>query len=146
MHKKKKKRAKIFCHVIFFVHLHRIQNECRRKSIFLHLYIFTKMKQEIQNINLVLTSEEGIKPLLNYVGVGRLTKDSTGFHFIEKKRITRTKNQRVAKLCEGTFIMYEVRTGRFKMQIMLDENEMNQKAILEKVRPLLKEAKEGGMI
>ena len=104
------------------------------------------MKQEIQNINLVLTSEEGIKPLLNYVGVGRLTKDSTGFHFIEKKRITRTKNQRVAKLCEGTFIMYEVRTGRFKMQIMLDENEMNQKAILEKVRPLLKEAKEGGMI
>ena len=104
------------------------------------------MKQQLSNINLVLTSEEGIRPLMNYAGVGMLTKDSTGFHFKEKKRIARVKNTRVAKLCEGTFIMYEVKTGRFKLQVMLDQDEMNQKAIIDKVRPMLQEAREGGMI
>ena len=104
------------------------------------------MKQQLSNINLLLTSEDGIKPLMNYAGMGMLTKDSTGFHFQEKKRIARVRNTRIAKLGEGTFIMYEVRTGRYKLQVMLNSDEMSLKSIYDKIRPMLKEAKEGGMI
>ena len=103
-------------------------------------------KQEILGVKLTLKSEEGIKPLMDYYGRGRLTKDSDGFLFTERPTHKRIRNVRVAKLCEGTFIMYEVKTGRFKLQVMLDDKEMTLKAINEKVRPMLKEAKEGGMI
>lgn len=82
---------------------------------------------------------------MNYDGWGRLNTKN-GFSFTEKKKVTRVKNCRVAKLCEGTFIMHERKTGLFKVQIMLNENEMTQKALLEKFRPMLEEAKEGGWI
>lgn len=102
--------------------------------------------QEILGVKLTLKSEEGIKPMMNYNGLGRLNSNSTGFHFTEKKKVTRVKNCRVAKLCEGTFIMRETKTGLFKVQIMLSESEMTQKALLEKFKPMIVEAKEGGWI
>lgn len=113
--------------------------------IYLHLYIFTSMKQEFENVKLTLNSEEGIKPLMNYDGWGRLNTKN-GFCFTERKKVTRVKNCRVAKLCEGTFIMHERKTGLFKVQIMLSESDMTQKGLLEKFRPMLEEAKEGGWI
>lgn len=103
-------------------------------------------KQEFMGVKLTLRSEEGIKPLIDYFGRGRLTKDSDGFLFTERPTHKRIRNVRVAKLCEGTFIMYEVKTGRYKLQVMLNGDEMSLKAINDKVRPMLKEAKEGGMI
>ena len=103
-------------------------------------------KQEIQNVNLILNSEEGIKPIQNYAGIGFLTKDSTGFHFTEKVRYRRVRNVRIAKLEEGTFIMYVRKTGKYKIQIEADLEEMTQKGILAKLSPMLKEAREGGLI
>lgn len=103
-------------------------------------------KQEIQNVNLILNSEEGIKPIQNYAGIGFLTKDSSGFHFTEKVRYKRIRNVRIAKLEDGTFIMYERRSGNYRIQVIASADEMNQKAILAKIAPMLKEAREGGLI
>ena len=103
-------------------------------------------KQEIKNVNLVLNSEEGIKPIQNYAGIGFLTKDSTGFHFTEKVRYKRVRNVRIAKLEDGTFIMYVRKTGLYKIQVEAAPDEMNQKAIIAKIAPMLKEAREGGLI
>jgi len=103
-------------------------------------------KQEIQNVNLILNSEEGIKPIQNYSGTGFLTKDSSGFHFTERKRYTRTRNIRVAKFDEGTYIMFEPHTGMYKMQVYLTQSEMTQKGAIAKIAPMFKEAKEGGYL
>lgn len=103
-------------------------------------------KQEIQNVKLILNSEEGIKPIQNYAGIGFLTKDSTGFHFTEKTRYKRIRNVRIAKLEDGTFIMYERKTGMYRLQVYLKDEELNQKAIIAKVAPMLKEARDGGLI
>ena len=103
-------------------------------------------KQEIKNVDLVLMSNEGIKPIQEYAGKGFLTKDSKGFHFTENKRYTRVRNSRIAKLGEGTYMMYEPKTGMYRMQLYLKENELNQKAIIEKAGALLKEGRERKLI
>lgn len=103
-------------------------------------------KQVIKNVELILKSEGGIRPLTDYHGRGRLSKESTGFLFIERPTYKRIKNVRVAKTCEGCFIMRETTTGLFKLQLMLTDEEMTQRAITEKVKPLLVEAREGGWL
>lgn len=104
------------------------------------------IKQEILGVKLTLKSEGGIKPLMDYNGRGRMTKDGDGFLFVEKPYKKRVNNTRVAKTSEGNLMMREVATGRFKIQLYLEDNEVTMKAIMEKVRQLLAEAKEGGWL
>ena len=103
-------------------------------------------KQEILGVKLTLKSEGGIKPMIEYHGRGHLSKDSDGFTFTETPHKKRVFNTRVAKTSEGNLMMREVATGRFKIQLYLEDNELTLKAITEKVRPLLAEAKEGGWL
>ena len=95
-------------------------------------------KQVITGVILTLKSEEGIRPLMDYSGRGRL--------FVERPAHRRIRNVRVAKSCEGCFIMRETQTGRYKLQLMLTDEEMSQRGIIEKVKPLLAEAREGGWL
>lgn len=103
-------------------------------------------KQVITGVILTLKSEEGIRPLMDYSGRGRLSKDCGGFLFVERPAHRRIRNVRVAKSCEGCFIMRETQTGRYKLQLMLTDEEMSQRGIIEKVKPLLAEAREGGWL
>ena len=104
------------------------------------------IKQEILGVKLTLKSEGGIKPLMDYNGKGRLTKESDGFLFTEKQSHKKVRNTRVAKTSEGNLLMRETMTGKFKLMLYLEDTELTQKAIAEKVKPLLEEAKEGGWI
>ena len=103
-------------------------------------------KQEIKNVNLVLNSEEGIRPMLSYAGIGILTKDSTGFHFTEKKRCKRIRNIRLAKIDEGNLLMYMQKSGLYKCVVLATSQELTVKGISKKVSALLKQAREGGLI
>lgn len=103
-------------------------------------------QQKILGVELTLKSEEGIAPLINYAGVGRLMKSGSEFLFVETPHKKRVKNVRVAKTSEGNFIMYVRKTGRYKLQLDLDQSEMTQKGINLKVKALLQEAKEDGWI
>lgn len=102
--------------------------------------------QEIQNVKLVLKSEEGIKPLQQYAGTGFLTVNSSGFHFVERQRYKRVKNIRLAKLSEGTFMMYMQKEGDYKIELRLSSDELTVKSATKKVSALLKEARESGML
>lgn len=102
--------------------------------------------QEIQNVKLVLKSEEGIKPLLQYAGTGFLTVDSNGFHFVERQRYKRVKNIRLAKLSEGTFMMYMQKEGDYKIELRLSSDELTVKSASKKISALLKEARESGLL
>lgn len=110
------------------------------------LNLFFMQQQTILGVELTLKSEEGIAPLINYAGIGRLMKNGCEFVFIETPHRKRVKNVRVAKTSEGNFIMYVRKTGRYKLQLDLDQNEMTQKGINLKVKALLQEAKEDGWI
>lgn len=103
-------------------------------------------KQEILGVKLTLKSEGGIRPLMDYHGRGRLSKNSDGFLFVERPTHKRIRNTRVAKSSEGNFIMHQTQTGMFKLQLLLTDEELTQRAIIEKVKPLLAELKEGGWV
>ena len=103
-------------------------------------------KQEIKNVNLVLQSTEGVQPLQNYSGVGFLTKDSTGFHFTERTRYRRTRNIRIAKLRDGTFMMYQPKDGYYRIQLTLPAEDMTLKKISPQISAMLKEARQGGLL
>jgi len=109
------------------------------------LKIFT-MEQKIQNAELTLVSSGGIKPMIQYNGVGRLAIDEKGFRFVEKKRYTHTRNvrisQRTGKGNEDN-IFFLPQEGRFRITLFVDTDKCNLKAIQEQVKPLLAEAKKG---
>jgi len=103
------------------------------------------MEQIIENAKLKLVSSGGIRPMVQYSGLGRLSQDGKQFRFVEKKEKKHTKNVRVAgkKGASNDSMFYLVNDGRFRMTLFLDTNECTLKAIQEKVKPLLAEAKEG---
>ena len=104
------------------------------------------MKQEIDNVKLVLQSKNGINPCQNYAGMGRLAKDSTGFHFVESKKYARNRNTRINERGDENSVFYMRATGKIRFIVFCDADECNQKAIIEKIKPLLKDAKEGGYV
>lgn len=103
-------------------------------------------RQEIIGVKLTLESWEGIKPLCEYMGRGRLSKDSSGFLFKENPQTVRVRNMRVAKTGENCRIMRMRKSGKFMLTLELEDDEMTLKAITAKVRPLLAQAKEGGWV
>lgn len=103
------------------------------------------MEQIIENAKLKLISSGGIKPMVQYSGNGRLSKDGKQFRFVEKRDLNHTRNVRIAGKKGGgkDSMFYLVNDGRFRMTLYLDAEECTLKAIQEKVKPLLAEAKEG---
>ena len=103
-------------------------------------------RQEIKGVTLTLKSEEGIEPMREYRGKAHLSKDGDRFSFTAVPLKKRVYNTRIAKTSEGNLMMREVMTGKFKMQLYLEPSELTAEAIMEKVKPLLAEAKEGGWV
>ncbi|MBR6894074.1 MAG: hypothetical protein IKN15_12735 [Bacteroidaceae bacterium] len=103
------------------------------------------MEQIIENAKLKLISSGGIRPMVQYAGLGRLATDGKGFRFVEKKEGPHTRNVRIAgvKGAGQDSMFYQVNDGRFRMTLYLDADQCTLKAIQEKVKPLLAEAKKG---
>lgn len=106
------------------------------------------MEQIIENAKLRLVSSGGIKAMLRYSGFGRLDIDEKGFSFEEKRKGTHTKNVRISKqkANEGDNIFYLVNDGRFRITLFVETDKLTLKALSEKLKPLISEAKEGGYL
>ena len=103
------------------------------------------MEQIIENAKLRLVSSGGIRPMVKYSGWGKLDIDQKGFRFEERLKRKHTRNVRISKKpsAGNDSIFFLPDEGRFRMTLFLDTNECTLKAIQEKVKPLLAEAKEG---
>lgn len=88
--------------------------------------------------------------MFDYFGKGRLSKNADGFSFVENSKVIRVRNRRIAKIGEGTFIMYETKTGKFKIQIMLDNLDLKNgdtvKVVSELTKQMLLQAEEEGLL